>query len=56
MGQVDAYSGKCEFCLSRLTFFGHKLTSYGVNPSKRLQLSKKREFQRTSVGTGRLWD
>ena len=38
---VDAYSGKCEFCLSRLTFFGHKLTSYGVNPTKRLQLPKK---------------
>ena len=25
---------KCEFRLSKLTFFGHKLTSDGVNPSE----------------------
>ena len=25
---------KCEFRLSKLTFFGHELTSDGVNPSE----------------------
>ena len=47
---------KSEFRLSKLTFFGHELTSDGVNPSEeKIAAIRDASHPRTQVKYDRLW-